>query len=1122
MALIDITELPSVVGLAGTERVPLDQAGTTKHATTRQLLAATTPNLGTSPTPSTNFNVNIVKISDGLAYSVTLSEFMTALHGIPGGGTTGQILGKLSNADYDVNWISAGTVFSVGLSMPAVFTVTNSPITSSGTIAVTANGTSGGIPYFSSSSTFASSAVLAANQIVLGGGAGTTPATLGSLGTTSTVLHGNASGAPTFGAVVLTTDVSGILPVANGGTGVNSLTSKYLLIGNGTSPVTLLAPSATSGIPLVSQGSGSDPAYSTAVVAGGGTGLTSATAYAVLCGGTTSTGAFQSVASVGTAGQILTSNGAGALPTFQSGSSALGQAFTANNDTNVTATLGGAPTTAVLSAMSFTLGWTGQLALTRGGTAASLTASNGGIVYSGASALAILAGTATANQILVSGSSSAPSWSTSSYPASSAAGTVLASLTANTITATALPVLGASGTATGKLGLSGTTSGTVTVQPQDAAGTYNFNLPTSAGTSGQPLLSGGGGSSPMTFGTLGVAAGGTGATTLTANAVLLGNGTSAVAFATIGTSGRLLIDQGAASNPSFNAMSGDATITNLGALTIANNAVTYAKFQQAAGLTLLGVTGSSTANYGAITGTANQLPFVNSGGTSLAFGSLSTLLDNVLSSTQGSIVYRGSSTWSALSPGSSGQFLQTQGAGLNPSWAAAAGGGSVTSVTASSQGLTINGVGGAAGGSFNVSGTITPIQTINAQTGTTYTVLSTDHTKLVAFSNTSAVAVTLPQANGAGFNAGFWWDAENISSGTVTITPTTSTIDGAVSVTLLTGQGIRITSDGTNYYTQRGVTALGFETPRNLGLTASVGSSALTITLTDALGNTPNGGSPVLIPFRNATIATGTPVWRAVTGSTTLVISSGSTLGTASSSVPFRVWVVAFDDAGTIRLGAFQTVTGGATPTAFAPLAESSVASSTAEGGAGGADSPAVFYTGTAVSSKAYRIIAYMDWSSGLATAGTWASGPTTIQMFGPGIKKSGDVVQTIYFTTTSQTNTTSSTFQNTAVTASISPTAAMNPIRVTITGPLTNSNGALTQAVMQIFRSSTAIGVATINGATGTSAASQLAFDAPGTTSSTSYIVKIRSTDNATNVSFPFTGTAALGGTMMIEELMI
>jgi hypothetical protein len=52
-------------------------------------------------------------------------------------------------------------------------------------------------------------------------------------------------------------------------------------------------------------------------VAQGGTGATTQTAYAVLTGGTTSTGAFQSIASVGTTGQVLTSNGAGALPTFQ-------------------------------------------------------------------------------------------------------------------------------------------------------------------------------------------------------------------------------------------------------------------------------------------------------------------------------------------------------------------------------------------------------------------------------------------------------------------------------------------------------------------------------------------------------------------------------------------------------------------------------------------------------------------------------------------------------------------------------------------------------------------------------------------------------------------------------------
>lgn len=52
-------------------------------------------------------------------------------------------------------------------------------------------------------------------------------------------------------------------------------------------------------------------------VALGGTGRASATAYALIAGGTTGTGAHQSLAGVGSSGQVLTSNGAGALPTFQ-------------------------------------------------------------------------------------------------------------------------------------------------------------------------------------------------------------------------------------------------------------------------------------------------------------------------------------------------------------------------------------------------------------------------------------------------------------------------------------------------------------------------------------------------------------------------------------------------------------------------------------------------------------------------------------------------------------------------------------------------------------------------------------------------------------------------------------
>jgi len=112
----------------------------------------------------------------------------------------------------------------------------------------------------------------------------------------------------------------------------------------------------------------------------------------------------------------------------------------------------------------------------------------------------------------------------------------------------------------------------------------------------------------------------------------------------------------------------------------------------------------------------------------------------------------------------------------------------------------------AVGGGIEFSGS-TSIQTsvtVNAQTGTTYTVLTGDRAKLVTHTNASAIAVTLPQATG-NFGAGWYYWAENRGAGTVTITPTTSTIDGAVSLALTTNQGALIVSDGTNYFTMRGI-----------------------------------------------------------------------------------------------------------------------------------------------------------------------------------------------------------------------------------------------------------------------------------------------------------------------------
>jgi pectin methylesterase-like acyl-CoA thioesterase len=128
-------------------------------------------------------------------------------------------------------------------------------------------------------------------------------------------------------------------------------------------------------------------------------------------------------------------------------------ALTKADDTNVTLVLGGTPATALLQATSITAGWTGQLSLTRGGTNASLAASNGGIFYSTASAAAILAGTATANQVLMSGSSTTPSWSTATYPASTTINQLLYSSSSNSITG--LATLGSAGLLTSAGGIPG-------------------------------------------------------------------------------------------------------------------------------------------------------------------------------------------------------------------------------------------------------------------------------------------------------------------------------------------------------------------------------------------------------------------------------------------------------------------------------------------------------------------------------------------------------------------------------------------------------------------------------------------------------------------------------------------
>ena len=193
-----------------------------------------------------------------------------------------------------------------------------------------------------------------------------------------------------------------------------------------------------------------------------------------------------------------------------------------------------------------------------------------------------------------------------------------------------------------------------------------------------------------------------------------------------------------------------------------------------------------------------------------------------------------------------------------------------------------------------------------------------------------------------------------------TLTATTGNITtvNATTVNATTSTTSGVTTTGTLTFSGGG----SMTRPSQAGIqsiTATVASNALTVTL-----------NPTTLEFRSATLTSGTVVSRTISSAISVVVSSGSTLGT-TSAVQSRIVVLALDNAGTVEL-AVVNIAGGN------DLTETGLISTTAEGGAGAADSASVVYSTTARTNVAYRVVGYVE--STQATAGTWATTPSTIQ----------------------------------------------------------------------------------------------------------------------------------------------
>lgn len=168
----------------------------------------------------------------------------------------------------------------------------------------------------------------------------------------------------------------------------------------------------------------------------------------------------------------------------------------------------------------------------------------------------------------------------------------------------------------------------------------------------------------------------------------------------------------------------------------------------------------------------------------------------------------------------------------------------------------------------------------------------------------------------------------------------------------------------------------------------SPSSNQLTIAVKTKAGTDPSESNPVYYAFQTSD---GSYEIQSITAALSFTITNGSTLGT-TNNIPFNLWFVLIDDAGTTRIGAIVCTTS----TVAVTLDEGRLITTVAEGGAGGADTAGVFYANAVATNKSFRVLGYASWQSGLSTAGNWGTAPSFYKLFSAGMKKPGEVVQRV------------------------------------------------------------------------------------------------------------------------------
>lgn len=150
----------------------------------------------------------------------------------------------------------------------------------------------------------------------------------------------------------------------------------------------------------------------------------------------------------------------------------------------------------------------------------------------------------------------------------------------------------------------------------------------------------------------------------------------------------------------------------------------------------------------------------------------------------------------------------------------------------------------------------------------------------------------------------------------------------------------------------------------NATFTVTRSGNAETFHLKTAAGNDPSAADPVRVAFVNTT--GGFDVLEG-TSALSITFSSGST-GGAVNNLEFKVGIILLNNAGTLAIGVVVRPSG---------IKDNSIVSTTAEGGAGAADSPRVIYSASALTNVRARVLGYATYT--LAAVGTWNTAPSDV-----------------------------------------------------------------------------------------------------------------------------------------------